>query len=283
MNFTNYVESLPSGIRSQLRIAKIMYTSESMSRQKQGYLRSVFGPVKLFSCLGAAETGPWAVSNLDWNSGMADDEANGSVDFVFDDRSMLVEVLSLAVDPHVGSPRSQDWASKGAKGHLILTSLQRLRNPLVRYVSGDVGSVHPLPRELSTQFETEMVDHLQILRLYGRDKRFSFKWLGDYYEFQRLDMVINSPEWGVLQYQIIISNDVVVEGSDKLELRMLRRAESEGILSEAELKGRLHDAFYLTFHTEKFFRPVFLRELGGFQRSPTSGKIVRFIDQRGKK
>ncbi|KAI4221051.1 MAG: hypothetical protein LQ349_007942 [Xanthoria aureola] len=197
---------------------------------------------------------------------------------------MLVEGLSLSVDPQsLPSPQDGDWVSKGVAGHLVLTSLQRLRNPLVRYVSGDEGSPHPLSPEVAAQFPVDRVEHLQTLRLYGRDKRFSFKWLGDYYEFHQMDKMMHSPEWGVLQYQIILADDAAKEGSDCLELRMLRRAEGQGILNVAELEERLHDAFYLTHHTEKQFRAVFLSDLDGFQRSQSSGKIIRFIDKRRKK
>ena len=284
LNLAHHVEALPSSLRSQLHIAKIMYTSETMSRPKQDYLRSVFGPVSFFSCLGAGETGPWAVANLDWRSNTDEDDAEDSVDFVFDKRSMLVEGLSLSADPQsLPSPQDGDWVSEGVAGHLVLTSLQRLRNPLVRYVSGDVGSLHPLSPEVAAQFPVDRVEHLQTLRLYGRDKRFSFKWLGDYYEFHQMDKMMHSPEWGVLQYQIILADDAAKEGSDCLELRMLRRAEGRGILNVTELEERLHDAFYLTHHTENQFRAVFLNDLDGFQRSQSSGKVIRFIDKRRKK
>ena len=284
LNFAHHVETLATSLRSELHISKIMYTSETMSRPKQEYLRSVFGPVAFFSCLAAGETGPWAVANLDWRGNAVDDDADDSVDFVFDKRSMLVEGLSLSVDPQsVALPQDGDWVSEGTTGHLVLTSFQRLRNPLIRYISGDVGSVHPLSAGLAAQFPAGVAEHLQTLRLYGRDKRFSFKWLGDYYEFEQMDKVMHSPEWGVLQYQIILTNDVEMEASDHLELRLLRRAESSGILKAVQLEERLHDAFYLTQHTKRLFQTVFLGDLNGFQRSPSSGKVVRFIDQRTKR
>ncbi|KAL8942520.1 MAG: hypothetical protein Q9216_001621 [Gyalolechia sp. 2 TL-2023] len=157
----------------------------------------------------------------------ADGDADDSVDFIFGKRSMLVEGLSLAVDPQsLPSAQDADWVSEEVVGRLILTSLQRLRNRMVRYVSGDVGSLHPLSPEVASQFSVEMREHLQMLRLYGRHKRFSFKWLGDYYEFDQMDKVMHSPEWGVLQYQIIVSDDAAMEGPDHLEVRILRRAET---------------------------------------------------------
>lgn len=156
LNFAHFVEALPSDTRAQIKIQKIMYTSETMSRSKRGYLRSVFGPVAFFSTLAAGETGPWAVTNLSWASRPdggdtdADDAGGEAVDFVYDMRSMRVEVLALSVNPlSTPSPKEEDLVPKGIAGNLILTSLQRLRNPLVRYVSGDVGSVHPLPLQVS--------------------------------------------------------------------------------------------------------------------------------------
>ena len=260
-----------------------MYTSETMSRRKQDYLTSVFGPMTFFSCFASAETGPWAVANLGWATGSDGDNGEDARNFVFDSRTMKVEVLSLSVDPlSVSSPGERDWAQEGTAGHLILTCLQRLRNPLVRYVSGDVGSVQSVPPRVMSQFPPDMAEHLKMLRLYGRDKRFSFKWLGDYYEFDKMDKVMQSKEWGLLQWQVILADDSQMRGSDCLELRLLRRAEGEGILSDQELRQRLRDTFFLTTLTEKLFKAVFLHDLNGFQRSESSGKIVRLIDKRGK-
>ncbi|KAL8949751.1 MAG: hypothetical protein Q9222_004167 [Ikaeria aurantiellina] len=282
LNFAHHVETLPLDIRAKLRVKKIMYTSEAMSRPKQAFLRSIFGPVSFFSCLAAAETGPWAVANLSWGEDQAEPDQESRI-FVFDSRTMRVEVLSLSINPQLASSLDDsDFAPEGTAGHLILTSLQRLTNPLVRYVSGDVGAVESLPSPISVQFPADMVEHLKILRLHGRDKRFSFKWLGDYYEFENLDKVMQSPEWGVLQWQIILTSDLHMQASDRLEVRLLRRAAGEGLISDDELRMRLHDAFYLTLHTEKLFRAELLSDLSGFERSESSGKVIRFIDRRGK-
>lgn len=74
-----------------------------------------------------------------------------------------------------------------------------------------------------------------------------------------------------------------MQGSDFLELRLFRRREGEGIISAEELQARLRETFYLTFITERLFRAVLVSDLGGFRRSESSGKVIRFIDQRSKR
>lgn len=45
--------------------------------------------------------------------------------------------------------------SEGKPAHLVLSFLQRLRNPQVRYVSGDVGSVYLFPDAAAAQLDPE--------------------------------------------------------------------------------------------------------------------------------
>ncbi|KAL9039306.1 MAG: hypothetical protein Q9214_004932 [Letrouitia sp. 1 TL-2023] len=282
VNFAHHVDSLGPDIRAKLHIKKIMYTSESMPQAKREYLVSVLGPISFFSSLGAAETGPWAVANLEWTKDIDDDgEDAHAATFFFDTRAMYVEVVPLSIDLKTARPDNLELLPEGKTGHLVLTSLQRLRNPLVRYVSGDVGSLHSLPPGVASRFDPELRSYLRILRLYGRDQRFSFKWLSDYYEVDKLNHVMQTPEWGILQWQVILADDPNMEGSDSFELRLLRRSSrDQEILTEDELLSCLHETFFLTFLTEKLFRAVFVTDVNEFERSETSGKVVRVIDRR---
>ena len=282
LNFAHHVAALPSSARCSLRITKIISTAEVMSRSKREYLVSVFGPVAFFSMFASAETGPWAVA--DFNSTGEPDDDN-AVDLLFDTRAMSVEVLSLSSETMSSKSKSPpgelEMVPEGSTGHLVLTSLQRLKNPLVRYISGDIGSVRPLPKLADARIDLDVRRHMKVLRLYGRDQRFSFEWLGDYYEFEKMSRVMQTEGWGILQWQIIIEHGTEWEGSDSLELRLMRRGVDDKTISNEELLKRLADVFYLTSLTEKLFRAVFVDDVQGFERSETSRKIVRFIDKRG--
>ena len=282
LNFAHYIATLPSSARCGLRITKIVYTCELMARSKREYLVSVFGPVAFSSMFASAETGPWALADFNATGEPDDDHA---VDLLYDTRAMKVEVLALSSETmsskSASPPGELEMVPEGSVGHLVLTSLQRVRNPLVRYISGDVGSLQPVPKSAEPRIDPESRRHMKVLRLYGRDQRFSFKWLGEYFEFEKLTRILQMEEWGILQWQIILEHSTELEGSDSLELRLMRRGVDERTIGDEELLKRLADVFFLTSLNEKLFRAVFLHDLQGFQRSETSSKIVRFIDKRG--
>ena len=229
LGFAHYFSSLPPDTRINFRIDKIIYTCEPLPASKRAYLSSVFGSQVRFSSLYAsAETGPWAVAIFPSPLG-ENESGDDAVDFIFDSSAMKVEVLSpssealsAAAKARNVPPPDKDWAPDGTTGHLVLTCLQRLKNPLVRYVSGDIGSVHDLPPS-SQLLNGEGKTALKILRLRGRDQRFSFKWLGEYFEFDKLAKILSEPSWGILQWQIIITDDDQWKASHALELRILRR------------------------------------------------------------
>lgn len=100
--------------------------------------------------MGSTEAGSWAVANP---------QLTGA-GFIYDTRTMHVEILPLS-----NTEQGKAW--------IALTSLQ---NPLLRYDSGDIGSLHSLPLTAQAQIPVDMAEHLKLLRVYGRDKRFSFSW-----------------------------------------------------------------------------------------------------------
>ena len=99
-----------------------------------------------------------------------------------------------------------DMLPEGKPGHLVLISLQRMRNPLVRYVSGDVGSVHSLPDTTVAQLDPDCIikegnesnigQHLKMLRLHGRDLKRSFSFVGYPLESTELSMIMDGLEGG---------------------------------------------------------------------------------------
>ena len=281
LNFAHYVASIPPCHRSNIQITKIIYTCEMLPRSRREYLVSIFGPVAFYSLFASAETGPWAVADF----GLTGDRTNDDcADFIYDSRTMQVEVLSLssaAIKPESSSaPEETEMVAEGTAGHLVLTSLQRLRNPLVRYISGDIGSIHALPVSASSRLEPEMRASLKLLRLYGRDQRFSFKWLGEYWDFAELNRVMQTETLGILQWQIILRNDDEWEGSDCCEVRLLRRPLGEGTMGDTGLVGYFKGVFKLESMNERFLKVICVDQVEDLDRSPTSNKVIRFQDKR---
>lgn len=281
LSLAHFIDTLPLSSRPQLRITKIIYTCEIMPRLKREYLVSIFGPVTFSSLFASAETGPWAVAAFKLTGDPEDDTA---ADFIFDTRAMQVEVLSLTSEVLESKltrpPMASEMAPEGTLGHLVLTSLQRLKNPLIRYLSGDIGSLHPIPKDATFPIGSEGREYLKVLRLYGRDQRFSFKWLGEYFDLSMLSQELQRQDWGILQWQIVIEDDQEWEGSDSLELRLLRRKIDGKTIADDILVKCLKPIFILTSLNERLFRATFLDDVHGFERSETSNKVIKFIDKR---
>jgi hypothetical protein len=276
LQFALHVSSLPSTTRDSIRITKILYTSEPLTRSQRAYLASVFGPVLICSVFASAESGPWAVMNLAVTGDTADDTA----DFIFDTRNIIVEVLPLSAGSGDAESGQEDKRQlpDGEVGVIVLTSLQRLRNPLVRYMSGDMGSLHPLPA--NALIPPDAAQHLKVLRLQGRDQRWSFKWQGEYFEFEILRQLLQREGWGVLQWQIVLWSESH-SCNDHCEIRLFRDASNCGQIPDTELEKGLQKIFCVTPINSCLFHVRFV-DLQGFERSVTGGKVMRFVDRRVK-
>ena len=105
---------------------------------------------------------------------------------------------------------------------------------------------------------------------------------------------MQTPEWGILQWQVILDHGTEWEGSDSCEVRLLRRrrgrggegaeekTDEEALLSDDELLEKLHDTFFLVDHTKPLWRCKFVSDMKEFERSETSEKVVKFLDRRGR-
>lgn len=261
--------------RDRVHLDKIIYTSEPLTGSQRAFIESILGDVKIISVMGSAEAGPWAISTQDLIGEQS--MTSNSTDFVIDTRNMLVEIVCPSVIDNV-SPPDRILLPQGEEGLIVQTSLQRLRNPLVRYITGDIGSIHPLPKTACAVIPEADRGHLRVLRLRGRDHRFSFKWYGCYFEFDRIDAFMQAEECGILQWQLLLGQ---LESSPQatLEIRLLRSPPRYGILSDDALINRVQ-AFFLVFpENEHLFRIVFLDDIGGFERSATAGKVIKFVNR----
>ncbi|KAL2008010.1 hypothetical protein VTN00DRAFT_7992 [Thermoascus crustaceus] len=285
VQLANYISKLPAEQRSSLRLTKILYTSESMTPAQRTLLTSVLGDIVFCSVIGSAEAGPWAVAS----SALTGNTNENYMDFIFDTRTIHIEVLPLSIeeDPERKSLCQSDCIENvpdGEVGLIVQTSLQRLRNPLVRYVCGDIGSLHPLPQTAQAQLTAKDVQHYKMVRVYGRDRRISFDWYGEYFEFHTIQALMRTKEWAILQWQIILRHKDDSSVDVLLEIRIIRDPKNDGTqISEQELVGKIKDFFMVFDFNEDLFQLKFIPNFSGFERSTTGRKVMNFVDwTRGK-
>ena len=278
LQLAQHICSLPPDIRQSIKLTKIIYTSESLARSQRAYLESVFTGISIFSVLGSAETGAWAVVNMALTGKRMDDGA----DFIFDTRTMIVEVLQQSQDSANDKPGagvSSSPCTDGSLGVIVLTSLQRLRNPLVRYVTGDLGSLHDLPLP-AARVPKDLVPYLKVLRLHGRDQRFSFEWQAGYFEFQELQSAMQKAEYGILHWQIVLTSENEPP-ADRLELRILRIKETgKSLLSNPRFVEEMLHLFFVLPSNSHLFKLTHVTDAQGFERSRTGNKVIKFVDHR---
>ncbi|KAI9933325.1 hypothetical protein ASPWEDRAFT_43113 [Aspergillus wentii DTO 134E9] len=247
----SYITSLEQEKRDALKINKIIFTSQVLGRPQRDFIRSVLGPVNICSVLGSAEAGPWAIANLALTGEPGDD----AIEYIYDTRKMVIEVLPLeATDSN--SAQYLTELPQGSVGVIVQTSLQRLRNPQVRYITGDVESLYPLSASVRDAVPAEEAPYLRMIRVCGRDKRFSFKWVGRYFEFHTIRETMRTSNWEVLQWQLILS---VKKPSPEmiLEVRLLRAA-TDNQSSEEELTEKLKEVFVVVRNSEHLFKVTFV-------------------------
>ncbi|KGO76099.1 hypothetical protein PITC_006420 [Penicillium italicum] len=270
----HHISMLSQDYRDRINLEKIIYTSEHLTSPQRVFIQNILSGIKIFSILGSSEAGPWAIGSPDLTGEHS--LAGSSTDFVFDTRSMLIEIFS---------PSSLDGAAQpdlnpmplGESGLVVQTSLQRLRNPLVRYNTGDIGSVHPLPETAFAVVPEADRKHLRVFRMQGRDHRFSFKWFASYFEFDKIAALMQTKEFGILQWQVILDR-LETTPQATLEIRLLKHLR-DGVLSDAEIKQRIEAFFLVLPENEHLFRIVFVDGLEGFERSVTARKVIKFVDR----
>ncbi|KAJ5712223.1 hypothetical protein N7493_008691 [Penicillium malachiteum] len=273
VQIVHHISMLSQDYRDRITLEKIIYTSEPLTSPQRVFIQTILSGVKIFSVVGSSEAGPWGISSPDLTGEQS--LTGNSTDFVFDTRSILIEIIS---------PSSLDGTSQplnpilpGEPGLVVQTSLQRLRNPLIRYNTGDIGSVHPLPETASAVIPKADREHLRVLRMHGRDHRFSFKWYGSYFEFEKIGTLLQAEECGILQWQIILDR-LETTPQSTLEIRLLKRPQG-GVISDDDLKHRIEAFFLVLPENEHLARIVFVDDLEGFERSVTARKVIKFVDR----
>ncbi|KAF5023464.1 hypothetical protein F66182_4464 [Fusarium sp. NRRL 66182] len=266
------ISTLSPAEREKIKLDKIIYTSEVLTVAQKKHIYAVLGPVKIFSILGSSEAGPYGISNPDLT--MADPAADYA-DFVIDTRMTLFEILPLSCAESTSTPEP---LPEGKTGTIAQTSLSRLRNPLVRYMTGDIGSLHPLPSKARGLIDEAHWPYMRVLRLKGRDQRFSFLWDGSYIDFGVVSEVMAEHNLGVLQWQIILDR---IEPSQEasLEVRLLYCRRDEEVLSKSDVVDRFREFFVVSGANEHRFQVTFVDTLTGFELSKTGRKVSKLIDR----
>jgi phenylacetate-coenzyme A ligase PaaK-like adenylate-forming protein len=272
VQIVHYISTLSEEERALIKLDKIIYTSEVLTSSQRAHIKDTFSSVKIFSLLGSAEAGAWGASSPDING---KESTTSEEDFIFDTRAMLVETFPFSLTE---GESHTDALPEGEPGMVVQTSLSRLRNPLVRYVTGDIGSVHPLPEHSRDKISAADWPYLRILRLQGRDKRFSFDWNAEYFQFEDVAALLNKEECGVLQWQIIMDK---LEPSKEsfLEIRLMCSQRNSRVLSEKDLVGRIKAFLHVISTNDHRFKITFVSELDGFVRSTTGRKVIKFVDR----
>ncbi|KAJ5909263.1 hypothetical protein N7495_001945 [Penicillium taxi] len=275
INTVQYISTLSQEEKDRINIGKVIYTSEMLTSAQRSFILEILGCVKICSIYGSAEAGPWAVSSPE----ILEQGSGASQDFIFDKRSMVVEILDPSImETDTSSCSAPCLIPDGERGIIVQTSLNRLRNPLVRYVTGDLGSVHPLPESVRSRISDADSRFWQVLRLYGRDRRFSFEWDGMYFEFESLAALLSHDECGVLQWQVIL-NRLDSCPRSTIEIRVFLSSHDTSLLSEADLKGRIMNFFNAYAGNQARLSVTFVEDRKGFVRSATGDKILKFVDK----
>ena len=269
----HYISTLSKEKKALIKLNKIIFTSEVLSRAQRTLVRSVLGEIEIYSVLGSAEAGPWAIHNPNL-TGSHDDTCVQN--FVFDSRSIKIEIFPVTMTE--GQANLPKTLPEGEQGLIVQTSLSRLRNPLIRYNTGDIGSVHPFPKAARRYVRNEEWQDLRVIRLRGRDQRYGFMWDAVTFEKAKVTALLEQESFGILQWQVILDHAQDTKAGT-LELRLMCIARDEGFLPYVEMIGRFREFFVVYPHNEHRFKASFVDDLSQFERSVTGRKIIKFVNR----
>ena len=236
-------EAAPS-IRSAGRIANLVLAGEIVTPMLRAHLSRMWVPAVVLSCYGAAELGTIGYET-------APDRVRIATD------AFVHEILA----PDSGHP-----ASSAEAGELVLTTIDREAQPLVRYRTGDVA------RAIGDE-DIQLLGRLhEAVALESGEKLHSFQIDGLLSEFR-----------SVTEYQLVVDEVPATGPWMKSRDRIRLRVVSEPRLTAAEarqLRARLRDvsidvsASGLSLECE-----VDLVDLADLLQAP-SGKMPRIVDRR---
>ncbi|KAF7593642.1 hypothetical protein BBP40_011047 [Aspergillus hancockii] len=195
LQIAHHMSTLPVEEREKIKLAKVIYTSDPLTESQRSHITAILGLVKTCSIWGSAEAGLCGISNPELTG---EERPPGTTDLLFDTRSVIIEILPTSASEDDSSSPAKPVPG-GEERIIVQTTLQRRRNPFVRYITGDISSLHPLPESARAIAPEADFKYLRVLRLRGRDRRFSFKWFCAYYEFEKIVSLMQTKRSGILQ------------------------------------------------------------------------------------
>lgn len=256
LTFARYLLSRPE---LKITFQKVLYTSEPLPTYQEEYMRKALRCDSVSSLLGSAEGGVWAVAppskTLHGNRPFRE--------FVFRSDMMVVEIMD---DDEAPVPT-------GEVGEIVLTSLMRLRNPLVRYRTGDVGSLHPYTCSKNPEIQ------YQCLHMYGRHPDKSFSISGEYVDLVELEKIMQLEKWGILEWQVIVDSDHVGSEEESVEFRVVMKNGTAGKNLLGDLRSRL---LAISGGSETVTAKFTVKEVeyAGLEKGRLANKIRKIVDRR---
>ncbi|KAI5779668.1 hypothetical protein DFH27DRAFT_387807 [Peziza echinospora] len=291
-------ERIEWGARTGRPMDKMLYTSETLSREHEVFVAEALGIKQVGSLYGSAELGPCAASPLrpvltreDLDPETTTRPELGYREFVVDRKLLLVEVLDdntgeiLASSENpvvVGGEEEKEQDAAKRKGELVFTSMLKFRHPIVRYRTGDIGSIHPYtgPLDLTIKGSGTRDDYF-IFRLYGRIPQKSFTVDGEYIDIQTLQKrCLSKPEFDVLEWQVILDRLAAEEvetgeAHDTVEFRIVTAGDVGEDYEDVVTRTLIKDVFGPNLKVT--VRRVSYSEL---ERGRNAGKMLKIIDRR---
>jgi len=267
LQFAQYVSTLPEHERVIIR--KIIYTSEPLLPSREKYLQNVLRVESIASIFGSAEAGP-CFASPPVKMGEASTVYR---EFVFDKNIVVVEIIGedgTVIADSLGM--SDGW---GQVGEIVITSLCRLRNPLVRYQTGDLGSLQPLQGTNYGSYD------YHSLVFHGRNSAKSLTINGEYFDVKELEnRVFSKPGYGVLDWQVIIEpvpTEEREEGMalDGLEFRVISKSQTDYKVFDRLKKDIVDD--FVGPRTRVIMRRA---EYEGLERGSLARKVMKVVDRR---
>ncbi|KAF8429051.1 hypothetical protein EV426DRAFT_206840 [Tirmania nivea] len=288
-----------------LRLKKALFTSEPLSKAQEEFLKEALGVEAVSSIYGSAEAGPWGgtVPKKIAGDEVIPEEALGTPaprSFVFDRRQMVVEIIDLeenvldaSTNPHLKSE-----GGKPIVGEIVLTSLTRFKNPLVRYRTGDFGSLHSISSlagiEEILKEKPDAAEYLCGITMHGRDANTSFFLDSDYINIIELDRrVFAKPEWDVVQWQVILYHltDEEVEAAraavadshgghipmEGVEFRVVRKSDQSPPVGYEE---RLKQALVEQVIGDMVKLQINVVGYDGLEKGKMARKVIKIVDRR---
>ena len=285
------------------RLKKVLFTSEPLSKAQEAFLKEALEVEMVVSAYGSAETGPWAgtVPRKIAGGGESREDAPGARaprSFVFDRRQMVVEII----DPEGGvldastNPRPESDGEEPTVGEIVLTSLMRFTNPLVRYRTGDFGSLHSFSSLAETaeilKEKAEAADYLIGINMHGRDTNTSFFLDSSYINTIELDRrVFAKPEWDVIEWQVILyhltdeelkaaraaASAGVCVSTEGVEFRVVRKSDKSPPVGYEE---KLKQALVEEVIEKGVEMKVNVVGYDGLERGRMARKVIKIVDRR---